>query len=158
MRKLFLTLFYSGKSHVAPGTMGSLLALIIGAPILYFSAETLFLLAIFIGIIAVKQIDLDEKNGGTHDDKSIVIDELVGLWLAMGMAGFSLVGIFLAFGFFRLYDIWKPSYIGKIDREITGGLGVVGDDALAGLLAGISTLIIIKILSYTEIDLNCGLF
>ncbi|PAF48910.1 hypothetical protein BKH41_04600 [Helicobacter sp. 12S02232-10] len=158
MRELFLTLFYSGKSSVAPGTMGSLVALIIGLPILYFSSETIFLFAIFIGIIAIKQIDIYEKNGGIHDDKSIVIDELVGLWLAMGMVGFSLSGIIMAFLFFRLYDIWKPSIIGKIDREIKGGLGVVGDDALAGLLAGLSVLIILRILSFFQISPNWGLF
>ncbi|PAF46792.1 hypothetical protein BKH46_06115 [Helicobacter sp. 12S02634-8] len=147
MRELFLTLFYSGKSPIASGTMGSLVALVLGLPILYYGAETIFLLGLLVGVVAVRQIDIYEQNGGEHDDKSIVIDELVGLWLAMGIAGFSLIGIIGAFVFFRLYDIWKPSLIGKIDKEVKGGLGVVGDDALAGLLAGISTLIVVKFIS-----------
>lgn len=151
MREIFLTLFYSGKSKIAPGTMGSIVAFIIGIPILYYSAETIFLLAVLIGVIAIKQIDIYEANGGIHDDKSIVIDELVGMWLAMGLLGamdFSIIGIFASLIFFRIYDITKPSIIGKIDRDVKGGLGVVGDDAIAGILAGISSLILVKILSY----------
>jgi phosphatidylglycerophosphatase A len=45
----------------------------------------------------------------------------------------------LAFAFFRLFDIWKPSIIGKIDRDVKGGLGVMGDDVLAGIAAGIAS-------------------
>ena len=45
----------------------------------------------------------------------------------------------LAFIFFRIFDIWKPSIIGKIDRDVKGGLGVVGDDVVAGIAAGIAT-------------------
>ena len=44
-----------------------------------------------------------------------------------------------AFIFFRIFDIWKPSIIGKIDREVKGGLGVMGDDVVAGIFAGICT-------------------
>lgn len=151
MREFFLTLFYSGKSPFASGTVGSIVAFIIGLPVVYFSAETIFLLAVLIGVIAIKQIDIYEKNGGIHDDKSIVIDELVGMWLAMGIVGgkeFNIIEMFGAFVFFRIYDIIKPSIIGKIDREVKGGLGVVGDDALAGIIAGLSTLLVIKILQY----------
>lgn len=151
MRELFLTLFYSGKSPFASGTIGSMVAFIIGLPIVYFSAETIFLLAILIGVIAIKQIDIYEKNGGIHDDKSIVIDELVGMWLAMGIVGgkgFDVIEMFGTFILFRIYDITKPSIIGKIDREVKGGLGVVGDDALAGIIAGLSALLVIKIVQY----------
>ena len=44
----------------------------------------------------------------------------------------------LAFLYFRLFDIWKPSLIGKIDRVVKGGWGVMGDDILAGIAAGIA--------------------
>jgi phosphatidylglycerophosphatase A len=44
----------------------------------------------------------------------------------------------LAFVYFRLFDIWKPSIIGRIDREVKGGLGVMGDDIVAGIAAGIA--------------------
>ncbi|WP_245942769.1 phosphatidylglycerophosphatase A family protein [Helicobacter brantae] len=137
MRMLFLTLFYSGKFPKASGTAGSLLATLLALPILNFSNNTLFLLAILLGGIAIKEIDIYEKNGGEHDDKSIVIDELVGVWIALSIAPFTWLNTLLCFVFFRVFDITKPSFIGKIDREVKGGLGVVGDDALAGVCAGL---------------------
>lgn len=153
LRACFLTLFFSGYSKKAPGTIGSLVALLLGLPILIFSANTLFLGAIFIGLIAITQIDKEEEETKRHDSSYIVIDELVGMWLAMAISGLSLAGVVLSFIFFRIYDITKPSLIGKIDKEIKGGLGVVADDALAGVLAGLSALLVIHILGFFNIKL-----
>ncbi|WP_305874950.1 phosphatidylglycerophosphatase A family protein [Helicobacter pylori] len=151
LRACFLTLFFSGYSKKAPGTIGSLVALLLGLPILIFSANTLFLGAIFIGLIAITQIDKEEEESKIHDSSYIVIDELVGMWLAMAISGLSLAGVILSFIFFRIYDITKPSLIGKIDKEVKGGLGVVADDALAGVLAGLSALLVISILGFFNI-------
>ncbi|WQX67346.1 phosphatidylglycerophosphatase A [Helicobacter pylori] len=151
LRACFLTLFFSGYSKKAPGTIGSLVALLLGLPILIFSANTLFLGAIFVGLIAITQIDKEEEESKRHDSSYIVIDELVGMWLAMAISGLSLVGVILSFIFFRIYDITKPSLIGKIDKEVKGGLGVVADDALAGVLAGLSVLLVISVLGFFNI-------
>ncbi|WQZ76883.1 phosphatidylglycerophosphatase A [Helicobacter pylori] len=151
LRTCFLTLFFSGYSKKAPGTIGSLVALLLGLPVLIFSANTLFLGAIFIGLIAIAQIDKEEEETKRHDSSYIVIDELVGMWLAMAISGLSLAGVVLSFIFFRIYDITKPSFIGKIDKEVKGGLGVVADDALAGVLAGLSVLLVINILGFFNI-------
>ncbi|GAA8577595.1 phosphatidylglycerophosphatase A [Helicobacter pylori] len=153
LRACFLTLFFSGYSKKAPGTIGSLVALLLGLPILIFSANTLFLAAVLIGLIAIAQIDKEEEESKIHDSSYIVIDELVGMWLAMAISGLSLAGVVLSFIFFRIYDITKPSLIGKIDKEVKGGLGVVADDALAGVLAGLSTLLVINILGFFNIKL-----
>ncbi|GAA7768887.1 phosphatidylglycerophosphatase A [Helicobacter pylori] len=153
LRACFLTLFFSGYSKKAPGTIGSLVALLLGLPVLIFSANTLFLAAVFIGLIAIAQIDKEEEESKIHDSSYIVIDELVGMWLAMAISGLSLAGVVLSFIFFRIYDITKPSLIGKIDKEIKGGLGVVADDALAGVLAGLSALLVINILGFFNIKL-----
>ncbi|GAA7264702.1 phosphatidylglycerophosphatase A [Helicobacter pylori] len=153
LRACFLTLFFSGYSKKAPGTIGSLVALLLGLPVLIFSANTLFLAAIFIGLIAIAQIDKEEEESKIHDSSYIVIDELVGMWLAMAISGLSLAGVILSFIFFRIYDITKPSLIGKIDKEVKGGLGVVADDALAGVLAGLSVLLAINILGFFNIKL-----
>ncbi len=153
LRACFLTLFFSGYSKKAPGTIGSLVALLLGLPVLIFSANTLFLGAIFIGLIAIAQIDKEEEESKIHDSSYIVIDELVGMWLAMAISGLSLAGVILSFIFFRIYDITKPSFIGKIDKEVKGGLGVVADDALAGVLAGLSVLLAINILGFFNIKL-----
>ncbi|MCQ2616914.1 phosphatidylglycerophosphatase A [Helicobacter pylori] len=151
LRACFLTLFFSGYSKKAPGTIGSLVALLLGLPILAFSANTLFLGAIFVGLIAIAQIDKEEEESKIHDSSYIVIDELVGMWLAMAISGLSLAGVVLSFVFFRIYDITKPSLIGRIDKEVKGGLGVVADDALAGVLAGLSALLVISILGFFNI-------
>ncbi|MGL2422459.1 phosphatidylglycerophosphatase A [Helicobacter pylori] len=151
LRACFLTLFFSGYSKKAPGTIGSLVALLLGLPVLIFSANTLFLGAIFVGLIAIAQIDKEEEETNRHDSSYIVIDELVGMWLAMAISGLSLAGVILSFIFFRIYDITKPSLIGKIDKEVKGGLGVVADDALAGVLAGLSALLVIHILGFFNI-------
>ncbi|WP_231259013.1 phosphatidylglycerophosphatase A [Helicobacter pylori] len=153
LRACFLTLFFSGYSKKAPGTIGSLVALLLGLPVLIFSANTLFLGAVFIGLIAITQIDKEEEESKIHDSSYIVIDELVGMWLAMAISGLSLAGVVLSFIFFRIYDITKPSLIGKIDKEVKGGLGVVADDALAGVLAGLSALLVIHILGIFNIKL-----
>lgn len=125
--------------------------MLLGLPILIFSANTLFLGAVFIGLIAIAQIDKEEEESKIHDSSHIVIDELVGMWLAMAISGLSLAGVVLSFIFFRIYDITKPSLIGKIDKEVKGGLGVVADDALAGVLAGLSALLVIHILGFFNI-------
>ncbi|WQZ04229.1 phosphatidylglycerophosphatase A [Helicobacter pylori] len=151
LRACFLTLFFSGYSKKAPGTIGSLVALLLGLPVLIFSANTLFLGAVFIGLIAITQIDKEEEESKIHDSSYIVIDELVGMWLAMAISGLSLAGVILSFIFFRIYDITKPSLIGKIDKEVKGGLGVVADDALAGVLAGLSALLVISVLGFFNI-------
>ncbi len=127
--------------------------MLLGLPILAFSANTLFLGAVFVGLIAIAQIDKEEEESKRHDSSYIVIDELVGMWLAMAISGLSLAGVVLSFIFFRIYDITKPSLIGKIDKEVKGGLGVVADDALAGVLAGLSALLVIHILGFFNIKL-----
>ncbi len=127
--------------------------MLLGLPILIFSANTLFLGAVFVGLIAITQIDKEEEESKIHDSSHIVIDELVGMWLAMAISGLSLAGVILSFIFFRIYDITKPSLIGRIDKEVKGGLGVVADDALAGVLAGLSVLLVINVLGFFNIKL-----
>lgn len=144
MRKLFLTLFYSGLSPKAPGTVGSFVALILGIILLQFlHVSTLFLISILITVIAVKQINIYEKEVGVHDSKEIVIDELAGMWIALSICGITqenmITMAILSFIYFRIFDIWKPSIIGRIDEKVEGGWGVMGDDVVAGIAAGIAT-------------------
>ena len=143
-RKFFLTVGFSGLSPKAPGTVGSFVSLILGLFLLEFlHPSTLFLLSLLVTVIAIKQIDIYEKEVGIHDSKEIVIDELAGMWITLAICGINSSNILIiapiAFIFFRVFDIWKPSFIGKIDRDVKGGLGVMGDDVLAGIAAGIAT-------------------
>lgn len=152
----FLSVLWVGKCPKASGTMGSIAGVALGLPILYLSSQTLFLLSVFVGLFAIKQVNIYEarnegKEGFSHDEGWIVIDEVVGVWIALSIACFgevSVIGVGSAFVLFRVFDIWKPSLIGKIDREAKGGLGVVGDDALAGIIAGLASLVVIEAFGY----------
>lgn len=136
--KLFVTFFFVGLLRPAPGTWGSLAGAVCG----YFiyellSRETLFLASILLFLVSIKIIDSYEQKLQIHDASHIVIDEVAGVWLAISLGGGGILASILAFVFFRLFDITKPSLIGKIDKNIKGGLGVMGDDMLAGLVAGL---------------------
>lgn len=157
MNWFFITLGYSGLAPKAPGTVGTLVSLPLGMLILiYFDAQTLFLATLLITIIAIKEINRYEERSGIHDDKRIVIDELAGMWFALSVApaisinfteitelqnGF-LIQSLLSFALFRYFDIKKPSIIGRLDREAKGGVGVMGDDIVAGFVAGILSALI----------------
>ncbi len=143
MRKFFITVGHSGLSPVAPGTVGSLASLVLVVLLIQvLPPSTIFMLTILISVVAVKQIDIYEKQTKTHDSKIIVIDELVGMWFAFLIAGATADSWFwfavLSFVYFRLFDILKPSIIGRIDKNVKGGLGVVGDDIVAGIIGGLS--------------------
>jgi len=157
MNWFFITLGYSGLAPKAPGTVGTLVSLPLGMLILiYFDAYTLFLATVLISIIAIKQINKYEEQSGIHDDKRIVIDELAGMWFALSVAPAISVGIsevttlengflvqsLMSFVLFRYFDIVKPSIIGRLDREAPGGIGVMGDDIIAGFVAGILSSVI----------------
>lgn len=136
--KLFVTFFFVGLLRSAPGTWGSLAGAVCG----YFiyellSRETLFLASILLFLVSIKIIDSYEQKLQIHDASHIVIDEVAGVWLAISLGGGGILASILAFVFFRLFDITKPSLIGKIDKNVKGGLGVMGDDMLAGLVAGL---------------------
>lgn len=157
MNWFFLTLGYSGLTPKAPATVGALLSLPFGVLLLvYLGPQTLFLAAVFLTLVGVKAIEKHQEHSNIHNDHRIVIDKLVGMWLALSIApGVStplnalfilsngmLIQILLSFVLFRYFDIKKPSIIGRINREAPGGYGLMFDDVLAGVAAGITTAII----------------
>ncbi|MFL2804954.1 MAG: phosphatidylglycerophosphatase A [Gammaproteobacteria bacterium] len=150
---LFATLFGIGLLPVAPGTWGSLFGLIlflytgvylsISQKLFYFLLLCIISLSFIICYFATKGLDKNEK-----DQKSIVIDELAGVWLAFTpVAGVImmkefLIYSFLAFVLFRIFDIWKPYPINIVDRRIKNYFGVVLDDLIAGVYAAITMILI----------------
>ena len=139
-----LTGFFSGLLPKAPGTWGSIVGVLIAYVVILFFPDpnlTIMLLAILFSALGFKLVKEYEESGGIHDDKRIVIDEIAGVLIAVGILGDlkndTLIKLILAFISFRLFDIWKPSVIGKIDKDAKGALGVMGDDILAGIFGGI---------------------
>jgi phosphatidylglycerophosphatase A len=154
VQKLFLTFGGAGLSPKAPGTVGTLASLPVGVLVLYtLGMETLFMLTLAITIIGIFEINKYEKTTGIHDQQHIVIDEAAGMWLSLMIAYSTaitleyayadILAIVLSFGAFRLFDIWKPSTIGWIDRELKGGLGVMLDDVLAGIAGGLLSVVLL---------------
>jgi phosphatidylglycerophosphatase A len=148
VQKLFLTFFGAGFSPKAPGTIGSLVSLPVGMAIIYyFGVETLFMFTLAITVIGIFEVNKYEKATGIHDHSQIVIDEAAGMWLSLMIAYSTatainypyadILAIVFSFAAFRLFDIWKPSTIGWIDRELKGGLSVMLDDVLAGIAGGL---------------------
>jgi len=154
LQKLFLTFGGAGLSPKAPGTVGTLASLPVGLAVLYYlGMETLFMLTLAITIIGIFEINKYENNTGLHDQQHIVIDEAAGMWLSLMIAYSTaitmtypyaeLLAIIFSFAAFRLFDIWKPSTIGWIDRELKGGMGVMLDDVLAGIAGGLLSVVIL---------------
>jgi len=154
LQKLFLTFGGAGLSPKAPGTMGTLASLPVGLLVLYyFGAESLFMLTLTITVIGIFEINKYETQTGLHDQQHIVIDEAAGMWLSLMIAISTastidyqyaeIMAIVFSFASFRLFDIWKPSTIGWIDREVEGGLGVMMDDILAGIAGGLLSAIVL---------------
>ena len=154
LQKLFLTFGGAGLSPKAPGTVGTLASLPVGLFVLYyFGMETLFLLTLAITIVGIFEINKYEAITKTHDQQHIVIDEAAGMWLSLMIAVSTAVtltypyaeylAILFSFASFRLFDIWKPSTIGWIDRELKGGMGVMLDDVLAGIAGGLLTVVVL---------------
>ncbi len=94
------------------------------------------LVVLVIGILACAE---HVRETGNPDPSECVIDELAGQWLACAFVAWgtvSLPAFFLSFLLFRLFDIWKPWPVSWAEEKLPGGLGVMMDDIIAGLMAG----------------------
>lgn len=148
MTHVIATVFYIGHLRPAPGTWGSLAALP-AAAILYALGGPY---AVVVACGATYALGLwattvETAGKPDHDPSEIVIDEVVGQWLALlpvlfgaAGAGADLLALWpgwiAAFVLFRLFDIWKPGPVGWADRR-NDATGVMLDDAIAGLMAAV---------------------
>lgn len=139
------TWFYTGYSPVAPGTAGSLCAWGIawlavsctGVPAWAFSIAALALLP-----LAVWSAGLAAEAFGSKDPSRIVIDEVIGLWIAIAPAAADSWSQWIAaLVLFRLFDIAKPFGMRRLEG-FRGGRGIVADDLVAGACAMIGTLLV----------------
>ena len=137
-----------GRIKKAPGTFGSLPGLLVGAgihasatPLLLLSPAayhaTIVLLLGGVTALAYWSIAQTERVLHVHDDQRIVVDEVEGQAIAVAWMPRIWLAYFVAFLLFRLFDISKPSLIGKIDRDVGGAWGTLGDDLLAGAVAAV---------------------
>lgn len=141
---LLATGFGSGLSPVIPGTMGTLAAIpfyLLLAQLPFWGYLLLTLLACIIGV-KICQVTSDDMQ--VHDHGSIVWDEFAGFWITMGIVPLFGLAVFdwrlviSGFVLFRLFDMVKPWPIGWLDKQVAGGLGIMLDDIVAGVMAALS--------------------
>jgi phosphatidylglycerophosphatase A len=149
MSRIVATFLYVGYLKPAPGTWGSAAALPVGFVLHglggFPALAVATLLAFLAGTWATERMT---AGSGNKDPSEIVIDEVVGMWIAlwplsagMWLGGadpwlFPWPGWVGAFVLFRLFDIWKPGPVGWADRQ-PGAMGVMLDDVIAGLMAAV---------------------
>jgi len=126
----------AGLAPRAPGTVGTLL----GIPLVLVMPEHL---GYYLGVLLVLCVvgvwccSVCARRLGVHDHPGIVWDEIVGYAITMIGAPDGILPLVLGFALFRLFDILKPWPIGLIDRRVDGGLGIMADDVVAGVMAAV---------------------
>lgn len=143
--KLIATGFGAGFSPLAPGTMGAALACLIlwllhiwqpeyfaGSCSNIYWLLILILLFGWLGVVATNAV-IPEWG---HDPSKVVVDEMIGVWIAMLGVPISWPWILAAFVLFRIFDIWKPLVIRRAEA-LPGGWGVMADDVVAGLYSAV---------------------
>ena len=125
------TFFYLGKLPFAPGSWGSLGALLLWLllPLTYSVHLTVIIILFILGIYSSNKM---AKYMEDNDPSEVVIDEVVGMGISLFMLPHSLGLYLLAFIFFRIFDIFKPLFIYRI-QNLPGGWGIMLDDVLAGI-------------------------
>ncbi|MCF0216793.1 MAG: phosphatidylglycerophosphatase A [Fibrobacteraceae bacterium] len=146
---LITTFLGSGMLPKMPGTYGSLAAAIVAYPIALVSFTGCFALAsaiVFFG--AIPFVAKAMKDTATEDPGWIVIDEVVGMWMALAFIDPTYIvdkPWLLLFGFalFRFFDILKPLGIHQLEK-LPGAWGVMADDLLGGIYSGIIMLTLVS--------------
>lgn len=132
------TLFGLGKKFPAPGTVGTIVTLPLAAalmwvgPLWHMAAVILFL------PVAILAAEFYEQEGGGHDPKEVIIDEVLGFMVTMVWLPLTWQSLVAGFVCFRLLDIFKPFPISRMDKNIKGGLGTIADDLAAGMVANVA--------------------
>lgn len=125
----------SGCMKKAPGTWGTVAALAVYGLLVWLPVPlylAVVVLSFFLGIwLCTRTADAL----GVHDHPAIVWDEFVGMWIVLALQPRAWEWVLVAFVLFRMFDIIKPWPIGWLDRRVSGGLGIMIDDVLAGFYA-----------------------
>jgi len=129
--RIVATFFYLGKLPIAPGTWGSMGALILWLflPVTTSVHLSVIILLFVLGVYSSHKV---AKYMQVHDPSEVVIDEAVGMGISLFMLPHSYGLYLLAFIVFRIFDILKPSLIYQV-QNLPGGWGIMLDDVLAGL-------------------------
>ena len=129
--------FGTGLAPIAPGTVGSL----VGVLLAWITRDMGFVSqiggAVFLFVAGIWICGESARRLGIHDHGGIVWDEIAGMYVVLIFAPLTLWGWILAFGLFRAFDIVKPWPIRDLDHRLKGGLGIMLDDLVAALYAAL---------------------
>jgi len=135
--------FGAGLAPRAPGTAGSVVGIVIAwwlVPLPLLARAGIALVAFAAGIWVCGE---SARRLNAHDHPGIVLDEIVAVLAAtLVMAERSVLGFFLLFVLFRIFDIFKPWPIRDVDHRLGGGLGIMLDDLMAAFYAAVGLAII----------------
>ena len=138
--------FGSGLFAKAPGTAGTLLGILAWMFLVKLSLVTYTIVIVIAALAGIYFCGKTARDLNVHDHSGIVWDEIVGIWLAMILVPVTWGWIFVSFLLFRFFDILKPWPISWIDKNISGGIGIMADDLLAGGFTAIILYVAMKIL------------
>lgn len=127
----------TGLSPVAPGTVGTGLGVVLAWLVQPLAIEWQLMIGIALIPSGIWICGESARRVGVHDHSGIVWDEIAAMYLILLMVPISFAGWALAFGLFRLFDIWKPWPIRDLDHRLHGGLGIMLDDLVAALYAAL---------------------
>ena len=125
----------AGLAPWAPGTAGTVVAIPIYLAIGAQPLAVYVLAVAFVVVAGVWACGRTARDLGVHDHPGIVLDEIAGFLVTMTALPFEWPWVVAGFVAFRLFDIAKPWPISLADRRIGGGLGIMLDDVIAGVLA-----------------------
>ena len=125
----------SGYLPKAPGTWGTLVGLLLWWPLAGLSLTAYLATVAVLFLVGVASAGATEKILDRGDPGVVVIDEIVGVLIALTAAPLHPAAALVGFALFRLFDIAKPFPVGWVDRHLHGGLGIMLDDVVAGLYA-----------------------
>ena len=141
--ELWVTWFGCGRSPKAPGTVGTLGAIPFVLSLAQLGPIPYMVITYVLILVSIPVINSYQKATGTEDSSRVVIDEVAGFLITMTWLPMGWKSLALGFLFFRILDIWKPWLIGRLDRSLKGGLGVMADDIVAGMVANIGLQVIL---------------
>ena len=132
---LLATGFGSGLAPVSPGTFGTLAAVPFYLMFVYSPTWVFWLFTLITCLVGPYICGKAADDIGVHDHKAIVWDEFAGFFITMCLVPFSWINVVVGFALFRFFDIIKPWPISFLDKKVHGGLGIMLDDILAGVIS-----------------------
>ena len=145
--KFLATASYTGYSPVMPGTVGTLLGVVIAGLISGAGLGARALITLAVTAVSIYVAGEAARLFAEKDPSKVTCDEVSGLLFAFFLIPFTPANAILVFLLFRFFDILKPYPVGLIDSRVKGGLGIVADDCAAGIYANISAQIILWFLA-----------